>query len=187
MNNLDTPNFQAPTQKPIWNTVLRFGGIYGGSAIALSLLLYLMEVNTMSIGNMMLILVLSLAMAITINLFAIKHQRDQLDGGFISFGKATGIGVLVTMIGSVASTIWNWILINFIDPEYINKMKDQFIETWGENMSTDQLEQAVQGFDKAGDLGGNLVNGLIVGAIVGVIAGLILAAFLKREQPIFRT
>jgi uncharacterized membrane protein (DUF106 family) len=112
---------------------------------------------------------------------AMRHQRDQLDGGIISYAKALSVGIVVVLIGMIISSFWNYVLVNFIDTEYINRLKEQFIATWGESMPEDSLDEALAGFDKAGNLLETIKSSLIGGTIFGLIIGLITAAFMKRE------
>lgn len=182
-NPLDNPN--AP-YKPasIQDTVLRYGGISALAGVVISLIMYLLDFNMMSFSGMGVQFLLAIGVSVTIAALAVKHQRDTLDGGYIKFGRALLIGLLVTFVGSLGSSLWNYILINFIDPGYIDNLKDKFVETWGENMPPDALDQALEGFDKAGDPFTILKNGLLGGGIIGLIVGLISAAIMKRDRPV---
>jgi hypothetical protein len=185
MNNLDTPDqFNAP-EPPIGNTVLRYGLISGAVSIVISLLLYLLEVNTMTISGIVTTFLLAIGGAFLMVFLAVKYQRDQLMGGFISFGKAMVIGLLVTLIGSIISGLWNWLLFNVIDPEYVDRLKQLFVDTWGDKMGQDQLEDALTRFDDIGEFGKNLINGTVGGVVIGLLAGLVMGLAMRRERPIF--
>ena len=179
---LDTPAPNTPAA--FWNTVLRYGGICGGAFVVLSLVLYLLDFNPMSFGGMAIQFLSSLAIAVGLAAAAIKHQRSNLDGGFITFGRAFLIGLLTVAIGVFLSTIWNYLFINFIDPAYIDNLKEKFVETWGESMPAEALEQSLERFDKSGELTANLTNGLIAAGLIGALSGLIAAAIMKRERPV---
>jgi len=180
MDTIDSSN--APVQNaPIWDTVLRYGSINGGIAIAISLIVYLVDVNMMSISGMLMVYIPMLALGFVMAYMAIQYQRDQLDGGIISYGKALSIGLLVTLLATFISSLWNYVLINHIDPEYVAKLQEQFMSTWGENMPQEALEKTLEGFEKAGDLFEILKNAVISGTIFGLIVGLITAAILKRD------
>lgn len=169
---------------PFWNTVLRYGGLGALALIALSILWYLLDVNVMSLGNMALQFILIFGITIAFSIVATRHQRDNLDGGYISYGRALVIGLLLTAVAIIGSSLWNYILMNFIDPGYVDNLKEKFIDAWGESMPADALEKAVDGFDKSAELGTNLINGGTMGLIFGLIVGLISAAFMKRNPPI---
>ncbi len=183
MDSLDTPNPSAPNA-PIWNTVLRYGLYCAGGYVVLSLLIYLINFNMMSIGGMIVFYLCLFAVGFAFAAISIRYQRDQLDGGYIGYGKALLVGLLTVFIGVFISSFWNYILVNFIDPQYAENLKEQFVETWGEQMPADALEKALEGFDKAGDLLTILKQGLIGGGIYGLIIGLITAAFMKKQPEI---
>ncbi len=180
MDTIDSSN--TPVQNaPIWDTVLRYGSYNGGIAIAISLIVYLAEVNMMSISGMLMVYIPMLALGFVMAILAIKYQRDQLDGGIISYGKALSIGLLVTLLATFISSLWNYVLINFIDPGYTAKLQEQFMNTWGENMPQEALDKTLEGFEKAGDMFQILKSAVISGTIFGLIVGLITAAFMKRD------
>lgn len=152
--------------------------------IALSLLMYLLGANAMSISGIVMLYGSILIVGGVFASLAIKHQRDRLEGGLINYGRALLIGMLTVFLAMFISSIWNYILINFIDPEYINTLKEQFVETWGQNMPPDALEKTMEEFDKSGDFGKTMMNGLSGGAFFGLIIGLISAAFMKRSPTV---
>jgi hypothetical protein len=182
MDALD--NNPAPAQ-PIWNTSLRYGAYLGGALIVFSLLMYLLDFNMMSLGGVALMYTSMLLLGGVFAVMAGRYQRDQLDGGYITFGKAFLIGLATVFIGMFISGIWNYILVTVIDPDYVAALKDQFVEAWGESMPPDALEEALKGFDKAGELGSALQSSLMGGAIFGAITGLISGAITKK-QPEFK-
>ncbi|MBV6439166.1 MAG: DUF4199 domain-containing protein [Haliscomenobacteraceae bacterium CHB4] len=183
MSTLDSPSQQLPNV-PIWDTILRYGAYCTGGYVVMSLLMYLINFNMMSIGGMVVFYITLFAVGFVFAVMAMRHQRDQLDGGYISYGKALLVGLLTVFIGVFVSGLWNYVLINFIDPNYVANLKERFVESWGERMPPEALEKALEGFDKAGDLGSILMNGLTGGAIYGLIIGLIAAAFMKKQPEI---
>lgn len=169
---------------PIWNTVLRYGAYAGGGIVLLSLLIYLTNFNVMAISGMAVFYGAMLLVNFGAAIMAIRYQRDDLDGGYISYGKALLVGLLVVLVGTFISGLWNYLLVNFIDPNYVAGMKEQFVEAWGDKMPAENLEEALEGFDKAGDLFTNLKNGIVGGIFFGLFVGLISAAFLKKQPEI---
>ena len=183
MDTLDSSSRSLPNN-PIWNTVLRYGLYCAGAFVVFSLLLYLVNFNMMTFGGMAVFYVLLLAISFTFAIMAQRAQRDQVDGGYITYGKALLVGLATVLLGVFVSSFWNYILVNFIDPGYVDSLKEQFIETWGEQMPAESLEQALEGFDKSGDLLNTIKQGLIGGVIYGLIVGLISAAFTKKQPEI---
>lgn len=180
MSTLDTP-VTAPKGQPIWDTVIRFGGLNSAAAIVIAQLFYLSGLNVFSFSGMALSFGIIMLVSFVFAFLSMRHQRDQLDNGLITYGKALLVGFLVLFAGGIVSGIWNYVLINFIDPNYISALKEQFMNTWGEAMPADQLEKTMEQFDKSGEFLTALKGGIINGAIFSIIVSLITAAFVKRE------
>lgn len=180
MNTLDNP-VPVSSNQPIWNTVLRYSGYYSAAAILLSLIFYLVDFNLFSFSGMAISFVSYLALGFGVAVMSMAYQRDKLDNGVISYGKALLIGFLVILAGSFVAGIWNYVLVNLIDPNYVPALKEQFANTWGESMPADQLEKTMAEFDKAGDLFQSIKSGVLNGGVMGIIVALISAAFMKRE------
>jgi hypothetical protein len=182
MTTLDSIDTARP-DKPIWDTVLRYGGYNGLIAIALSMAFYLFGLNIFSISGMLTGSLLPLAASIIMAVMAIKHQRDQLDGGYIKYGKAFLVGLIVVFAGSFISSVWNYLLVTVIDPGYIDQMKENFANSSiGSSVPPEAMEEALQGFDKIGDLTQTLLSGAGGGLFWGLVIGLIAAAALKKEN-----
>ena len=178
-------NVQAPQEPaPFWNTALRFGAYCGLAFVVFSLISYLMGISPVSISSMIINFVVALAVSVGFAAMAIKHQRDNLDHGFMSYGRGLLIGLVTVAIGVFISNIWNYVLMNYIDPDYVNTIKESFLETWGDNMPAEALEQSMERFDQMADLGTNLKNGVIGAVVIGLIAGLISAAIMKKDKPV---
>ncbi len=184
MENLDAPGTTpTTTPPPAWNNVLKFG-LYGGVAlIFFSLATYVMDMNMTSILAGILAFVVTLGIAVGTGVVAIQNQRE-LDGGYIAFGRAFQIGAIAIAVAVLLYSIWNYILITAIDPDYITRLKEQFVEQWGENMPEESMNEVLKGFDDAGSIGTALKNGLIGVVFNGLIGGLIAGAIGKKNRPV---
>jgi hypothetical protein len=180
MTTLDT-NIQNTPEKSIWNTVLRFGLLCGGAGIVLQLLLYLTDFNMMSLSGWAGTVLFSLIINGAIAGIGTGHQRDKVDGGFISFGRAFTVAALIILVASVISSVWSVLFTQVLVPDYVDSLKDNFVEAWGDAMSEEQMEQALKGFEEQQSIGKTLTAGIGFGVLFSVILGLIVAAFQKRE------
>ena len=97
MDSIDTANTPTPNT-PIWNTVMQYGGYCGGIMVAFSLLTYLMDLNVMSFSGILTVYGSILVIGFVMAAMAMRYQRDELDGGLLSYGKALSVGVLVIFI-----------------------------------------------------------------------------------------
>lgn len=183
MTTLDS-SVQNNSKPPFWNTVLRYGGICGLAMVVYSLLSYLMGVDMASMSTGIINFIVAIAITVGLSVMAIRHQRDTLEGGFMTYGRALIIGALTTALGILISSIWNYILITVIDPDYVMRLKESFLQQWSGNMPEEALEEALANFDKMANLDTALINGLIGSLVIGVIAGLIAAAFGMKTRPL---
>lgn len=103
-------------------TVLKYGLWAGGlvSVIMMTSMILCYKQPEMWMGNAAMIVGFgSMLLAFSFIYVAIKHYRDKLNDGYISFGKAFKIGFLVTLI---ASTMYvaTWALVyNFYMPDFM--------------------------------------------------------------------
>lgn len=174
-----------PTQPPLpihWNTVVRQALVLAVAIIAYSALIYVLDINVMSMSAGFINFLLTIALGAGVALMTIQHQRT-LDGGFIGFGRALLVGFATAAGGLFISGFWNYILVKFIDPDYPTRMKEQMLEAWSEAMPPEvleEMERSSTGFEKMADLGSTALTSLFVALFFGLISGLIAAAIGRR-------
>ncbi len=132
--------------------------------------------------------ILSFAVMIGLPIYFIRKQRSA-QGGIISFKDAFLTGFLGLLIGGVVSSIFSYLYISFIDPEYVDRlvlssleMSQGFMEG---AMSTEQMAEVMteaetsirEGFTPLG-----MLKSIFYIALFYVVLNLILAAFLKKEN-----
>lgn len=128
-------------------------------------------------------IVVSIGLAVGLSVMAIR-QQTVLDGGYMSYGRGLLIAFCVTFIAAFLANIWNYALVNFIDPDYVLRMKESFVNNWSEAMPAEKIEEALARFDKMSDLGTSLTSGAGYALFIGLIAGLIAAAFGMKSRPV---
>jgi len=175
-------NYIDPADVSFWPTAIRYGGIAGVILIAFGLLMHLTGMTDYSgqggattwIQN-----IVTYGVWIGGIVMAVKYHRDQELGGFVSFGRAFGLGLVTALIMGIIGALWTYIFFSFIAPEAI----DMIMEAAMENMPEGQAE-ATEGMMSAMMSPGAMTIWMIVGSLVGGgIISLIVAAIMKREQP----
>jgi uncharacterized membrane protein YhaH (DUF805 family) len=186
MTTIDTSAQTPVPNPPIWNVALRWGLIFGGLSIVTSLLMYLLGYNPLAGGmsGMVIVFLISLAIAAAVVAMAVRQYRDQVNGGLITFGQALLISIVVAVTGSLIGQVWEYIMNTVIAPGRMEEMKEAFIESWGDMMSEEQLEQALTQFDQSPSIMSIFTNGLFGGAFIGLLVGLAVAAVMKRTPAV---
>lgn len=177
-------------QKPdFWKTALYWGVVSGIASIILSVLMYVLGFMPTSFGRIALSMLISLALLIIILVMAIKSYRSLL-GGAITFGQAFKFGFFVLLFGTAISSIYTFIFLQFIDPEYLKNVMDQFMTNLEEFMLNrgvpeDQVAKAMEEANKP--LPGpakSAIQGFFQILIFSTIVNLIVAAIMKKNPEI---
>ncbi|WP_116790807.1 DUF4199 domain-containing protein [Flavobacterium psychrotrophum] len=177
---------------PAVNTVspvkaaLNYGVIFGALLIIEFVTMYLLDINPQEQGTIAVVnaLVNYIVLPFTFIILACNTYK-KLNGGFISYGQALKIGVIVTVIASIVLGIFN-IIFNLILPEIqvemIQKAKENMVKQ-NPNMTSEQLEaglQVAEVFMKPYVL---LPLSILMYAFIGLINSLIIGAIVKKENP----
>lgn len=115
----------------------------------------------------------------------IRHRNDDL-GGYISYGRSFGAGMLIMLFAAVIYAFYFILLTNVIDPEYLTKTLEATSEVFYESgMSEEQVEAAMEMSSKMMSPVVMLVSSIFSFAFWGAIFSLITSAFVKKEEPMF--
>jgi hypothetical protein len=181
MQILDEPLVRPPSA-PIWSTVLRYGVYCGIAFIVAAQIFYHLNIASTDIAGFWVhfggLLLLCLATAY----FSIKRQRDQLDHGFIGFGKAALLACLSVYLAFFILGIWNYLFINFFEPEYLQSVRTQLIATWQGKLSPNELEQVLANVENMQSFPMILKNSLMYESPVGILGGLVIAFFMSGKK-----
>lgn len=163
------------------STIVRYGVIYGlvGFLIfVVGILTGLMDFS--SIMSSMLFGLIGVAVGVTVLVIGVKAHRTE-NGGFLTFGQAfiAALGILV--VGSVVSTIGQYIYTNFVDPTFYDTMASQMQEMLEKaGAPEDQIQLNTEKIKNSNSIGGVLKN-FLTGTIFMALIALIVAAVLKKQ------
>lgn len=114
----------------------------------------------------------------------IKAVRDESPGGYMSYGKGVGTGVLISLFSGLMSAVYNFIHLKFVNTQFADYQMELIRAKWEQaGMSSAQMEKA-EGFARMtmGPVAQAIATPIIV-VCFGLIISLIAAAFLKRPAP----
>lgn len=173
MENQQQPNLLKST--------LNYGGLLGLILVVFSLILWMLNLSlNKSLGYINYVLIIG-GLFIFLKLF-----RDQEMGGYISYGKALGAGMLILIFSGVVTAFYSYVFFKFIDPGIIEKMalmaEEQLYER---GMTDEQIEVAVNAQKMFLKPGMMAIFGFFGHVFFGFIFTLIVSIFVKKEAPPF--
>lgn len=173
-----------------WKSSLYWGIVSGVVSIILSVLMYILGFMPSSFGKIAIAMLVSLIVLIVVLVLAMKSYRTSL-GGAMTFGQAFKFGIVVIVIGSLISSIYSFIFLSFIDPEYLKNVMDQFMVNLEEfllhrGVSEEKVAAAIEEASKQPIPTPlkSAIQGFIQGTIFATIVNLIISAIMKKSPEI---
>ncbi|GAB1449457.1 MAG: DUF4199 domain-containing protein [Bacteroidetes bacterium] len=160
--------------------VIKFAIIYALVSIGISLVFYIMDINQSG----WLAALPSLVLTTAILFFGLNSRKNDTLGGYMSYSQGLGTGMLIVLAGSLVASLYQYVFLTFIDPEFVEKAlnlaKEEMLK---KEMSEDQIEQAISMSRKMMKPWVMSLIGLFGSLFFGLIINLILAAVTKKEDP----
>ncbi|MDG5490847.1 DUF4199 domain-containing protein [Psychroserpens sp. SPM9] len=147
-------------------TVLKFG-LYGLlTGFVIFTLHLVLGIKNLDYSTNEILGYISIFLSLSFIFFGIKHYRDRVNNGVISFGKALGIGVLISLLVGLGIAFADFIYTQFIDPSFFSQYEQQLIEQGKADEIIKMTSTTAALF--------MLVLVTIIGFIISLISGLIL-------------
>lgn len=147
------------------NTVLKYGG-YGLLAGLIIFGLHLSFLDAFDYSTNEILGYVSIFVCLSFIYFGIKHYRDRVNEGVVSFGKALAIGVLISVLVGVGVAMADFIYTKFIDPDFFNDYAQMLRDQGKEDQIVEMTSFTAAIF--------MLVLVTVIGFIISLISGLIL-------------
>lgn len=180
LDNLDATYTNLPATK----TGLRMGLIGGLIMILYALLGFVFNLNNPS--NLVMSIVfglLSFVLLIGILVYSVRsHRKEQ--GGYIKFGKAFLVCLITAVIMGLLGSAFNYIYLQFIDPNYMENMVDGLVSMYEQmGLTEEQIDTAIAQVQNNMKPRRQLITSLATNLIGGSIIALIIAAIMKKNPP----
>ena len=131
---------------------------------------------------------LSMLLAMIFVFLGIRHFRDQVNGGVLTFGQGLKIGVLIVLIPAVAFGLFDILYTEVINPGWKDDYYSKYIENLRKSVTADRLDAAINKAEKQKEMFSNPVfQFLLMGGtvfIIGFIVTIISALALRRNKAI---
>lgn len=161
---------------------LNFGVLLALLSIALQVISFVLDAH---IDRPWWLTVLQLAISIGVLVYGIKAYKTE-NAGFLTIGQALKTGVAISLVAGIITVIFNYIFINYIDPDFIQKTLDFSRETMINdypNLSEEQIDSSLEISKKL--MSPTIMSGIAIlstlffGFIISLVAGLIM----KKNPP----
>jgi len=160
-------------------------GLKNGIIVGLIFIVYGMILQFLNLDMKLMGYLSYVNYVILIAFVVLAHKAFKESGdGFMTIGQGLGIGMLITLIGSVISSIFSYIYLKFIDDSMIQKTLDYQVEELEKRGLDDAaIEQAMAMTSKIMTPELMPVIGVLAMAFFGFIVSLIVSLFTKKANP----
>lgn len=156
---------------------MNFGALNGVAIMIVSLLIYLLGIPQNFLTSLIIYIV-----NILFIVYGTRFLRDKHQNGQISYGKALGSGVLISLFMSILVAFFIFMFFKFIATDELNKIFEQAEERmYNQGMSEDQIEMAMQMTKKFTTPMYMAIGTIFSYTFFGLIFSLITSAFLKKS------
>ena len=160
-------------------TVIKFG-LYGFFTAVILFSLALILGGGLSFAAQEVIGYSSIVVSLFFVYFGIKNYRDQENNGHLSFGKAFGIGMLITLFAALGFALIDFMYTAFINPEFVNQYINYQMEVAETTLSGEELIAKKAEIERFKDMSSAtmalvmFVTVILIGFIISLISSLVL-------------
>ncbi len=166
------------------NTIIRFG-LYSFFAAVILFLAALVFGKGLSFETQTVLGYVSIVTSLSFVYFGIKHFRDRQNNGSITFGKALGVGMLITLFAALGFAIVDYIYTAYINPDFIDQYTANSIANLEKTLSGDDLvkakEDLVSQMESMGSSSALALFMFVIVTVIGFIISLLSSLFLNKK------
>lgn len=168
-------------------TALRYG-LYGTLAIVvLSAIHFFFILPNASYNTSEIAGYLTMFLSMIFVFLGIRHYRDQVNGGYLSFGQGLKTGALISVVPAVAFGIFDTLYTQVINPSWMQSYHDHYVEELKKTTPPEKLGTALKELESQTAMFNNPVILFLLMVvtvfIIGLIVTIISAVALKRNRP----
>lgn len=124
----------------------------------------------------------SMVVSLSFIFFGIKHYRDKVNQGTVTFGKALVIGLLISIFVGIGVAIIDYVYTTVINPDFATEYLDKTLATMKETLPAEEYEiEKVKLSEQMQAYGGSgfmafimFATVVMIGFVISLISGLIL-------------
>lgn len=173
-------------KSPLLNIAYKWAGILASCLILLNLINYILGIDNLKGGlSIALQLFWWIIIIVCLVFSGIEYRKKHLNG-FMKYGQAFGLGILISLFSSIVFSLFNYIFYQFIDHDAFLKTMQYAIEEIDKNANipAEMKENMIlRMLDQTPLL--SSIQYLITSNIITLIFMLIIAIFTKKKNSSF--
>ncbi|PVW14709.1 DUF4199 domain-containing protein [Marixanthomonas spongiae] len=161
---------------------LNYGLILSLLVVGLSVIVYVLGLHLEQPWWQSVLNFVFMTLCIVYGLKAFKNES----GGFLSLGDALKTGLIIALVSGIIGSVFSYIFITFIEPDFISQMLDTTQEKMIEqnpNMTQEQMDMAMGMTEKFMSPWIMFAMGMIASLFFGFIISLIAGLIMKQPRP----
>ncbi len=115
----------------------------------------------------------------------LKFYKEKENAGILRYGQGVGLGVLISLVGGVISSIFTYVYFVFIDPskhtELLAVMQEKQLEAGATEAQLEQMDGMMSAMSSPTAMA---IFGIIGSVFGGLIIALIISAILKKDPEV---
>jgi H+/Cl- antiporter ClcA len=156
---------------------MNFGALCGLALIIVSLLFYLLNINSNLLTSFVFFAVL-----IIFIIFGTKYYRDNYSNGLISYSRSLASGVLISLFMSIILSFFIYVFYKLLAPEEIERLIEmQEEQLYKRGLSDEQIEMSLQILKKFTTPLTLALGTIFTYTFWGTIFSLIISIFIKKS------
>jgi len=169
------------------STVFRYGLYSVIAIVALSAIeMFIIEPNTnFSTSEIAGYLIMLISMIFVF--IGIKHYRDHVNNGSLTFGQGLKVGILIVLIPSVAFGLFDLLYTKVINPGWMENYYAKMLENIKKTTAPEKLDATLKSLQANKELFSNPIMEFLLMAltvfIIGFIVTIISSLTLRRNKP----
>ncbi|KAF0195667.1 MAG: hypothetical protein FD166_2840 [Bacteroidetes bacterium] len=168
-------------QTSMFRNSINYGLYTSAGFILVSMLFYALDIDRTGWINYLTFIILIIGIII-----GTKSYKDKFCGGYLSYGRCLGSGVIISAVVGVIMAVFTYLFYQYFDPSELQKIVEIAEQNMADQGLTDeQIEQAMS-FSKMFMSPVGMSVSMVFGmAFWGTIFSLIIAIFLKKNDDSF--
>ena len=168
------------------NTVIRFG-LYSSALMIGMFYFFWLFLADLDYGIQEVLGYANIILAMTFVYFGIRHYRDKVNNGVISFGTAVKIGTLIVLVPSLLFGLADVLYVTAINPGFAESYYDYQIQQYA-SLPPAEYNAKVEEMEAQKDMFNNpyflFVVMFVTVFLIGFVATMISSVFLQKKKAV---